>query len=307
MMLIYLSGVERIPLLEVKALVDAYNDKIMGTRGRIVLVERGEFVPRLAFSKMAGEVICKTTRELDLPDYFKVDHTGFAVETWGVKGKESLKMKIRFADKIKGKPNLSNPKEVFDLVIDGDKVWISRRVWENDPKEFMKRDPKARPVFNPTSLKPKLARLLVNLSGIKPGERLLDPFCGVGGILIEASLMGIDATGIEIDKRWADGARKNLDYYRLKANVINADFLEWEDGRFDAIVTDLPYGRSSKLKGDMETFYKNAFKKMEKLSKKLVVMGPMDLSSLLDGWELDEVVKMRVHKSLDRWIHVCSR
>jgi DNA modification methylase len=38
----------------------------------------------------------------------------------------------------------------------------------------------------------------------KPGQSVLDPFCGVGGTLLGASLCGRKATGIEINPRWIE-------------------------------------------------------------------------------------------------------
>ncbi len=310
MILVYLSGLTELAKAEVEELAKAYDDKIINMNDRFAIVEDGKFVGRLAYSKVAGEIICKTSLDLDLPRCFNEDHTGFGVNVWGLKGKESARLKKRFGDKVKGKPNLSNPSEVFDLVVNESDVIVTKRVWAYNPKVFSSRDLKARPVFNPTSLKPKLARLLVNLSGVKPEQTLLDPFCGVGGILIEASILGVKATGVEIDARWARGARQNLAYLGLNARVVNEDFFEVGSdlGKFDTVVTDLPYGRSTRLDGDMTNFYRRAFNKMKELSKRLVVMGPMDLVEELKSseWNVRRKIKMRVHRSLERWIHVCN-
>ena len=54
------------------------------------------------------------------------------------------------------------------------------------------------PAPHPSSLHPRLARAFVNLTGISKGE-LYDPFCGAGGILIEAALCGFIAVGSDID------------------------------------------------------------------------------------------------------------
>lgn len=46
---------------------------------------------------------------------------------------------------------------------------------------------------------PRMARTLVNLSLCGTGATLLDPFCGTGGILIEAEMLGIHTLGSDFD------------------------------------------------------------------------------------------------------------
>ncbi len=45
-------------------------------------------------------------------------------------------------------------------------------------------------------MSPKLARCMVNLTGVKENDLVLDPFCGTGGILIEAGIMGARVIGV---------------------------------------------------------------------------------------------------------------
>lgn len=46
---------------------------------------------------------------------------------------------------------------------------------------------------------PQLARSLLNVAGVKPGDRVLDPMCGRGTTLIEASLLGCAAVGVDMN------------------------------------------------------------------------------------------------------------
>lgn len=82
----------------------------------------------------------------------------------------------------------------------------------------------------------------------KPGQRVLDPFCGVGGTLIGASLCGREATGIDINERWLKIYEQVCREEHLPLQeVIHGDCLEVmadmiERGRiFDFVVTDPPY------------------------------------------------------------------
>ena len=76
---------------------------------------------------------------------------------------------------------------------------------EIDRTCFEERKVQHRPFFSPISLHPKLARVLVNISAIKRDETLLDPFCGTGGILIEAGLIGAKVIGSDIEEKMIEG------------------------------------------------------------------------------------------------------
>ena len=74
-----------------------------------------------------------------------------------------------------------------------------------------RRRPHLKPFFHPGVLMPRMARSLVNLTQTRAGERLLDPFAGTCGILIEACLIGIEGVGIEVQTRLVKGALCNLE------------------------------------------------------------------------------------------------
>lgn len=62
-------------------------------------------------------------------------------------------------------------------------------------------------------LPPKLAQILINLCGpLKPGARLLDPFCGTGVLLQEAYLMGYEPYGTDLSERMVRASEKNLSW-----------------------------------------------------------------------------------------------
>jgi tRNA (guanine10-N2)-dimethyltransferase len=63
-------------------------------------------------------------------------------------------------------------------------------------------------------LPPKLARLMVNLTGAEPGtSTLLDPFCGSGTVLMEAALLGFRSLiGSDIDERAVKDTAINMQW-----------------------------------------------------------------------------------------------
>lgn len=64
-------------------------------------------------------------------------------------------------------------------------------------------------------LPPKLARIMVNLSGTKKGA-LLDPFCGTGVVLQEALMEGFTVNGTDLSDKMVDYSAKNLDWFNKK-------------------------------------------------------------------------------------------
>ena len=107
------------------------------------------------------------------------------------------------------KVNLENPKTLVQLFITKNRAYCGVLIYENR-EDFESRKAHLRPFPHPSSLHPKVARALVNLAGAKENEILLDPFCGTGGLLIEAGLMKIKVIGYDISKMMADGCIENL-------------------------------------------------------------------------------------------------
>ena len=90
------------------------------------------------------------------------------------------------------------------------------------------------------ALRPVAAAAMVRLAGA-PAGRLLDPCCGSGTIVQEALAAGWDAQGSDADQEAVDAARANA----ADAIIQRADALDLPhpDGAFDAVVTNLPFGR----------------------------------------------------------------
>ena len=79
-------------------------------------------------------------------------------------------------------------------------------------ESFVKRDIDRPSVdFDMGVLPQKLARIMCNLTGLKEGI-LWDPFCGSGTVLMEASVLGFDVLGSDIDIRALESAGKNIQW-----------------------------------------------------------------------------------------------
>ncbi len=220
-----------------------------------------------------------------------------------------------------GRPvDLKNPRLIARAFILKDHVYVGQQLWEADPKAFRARHVENRPHSSPVSLEPRFARALVNLARVREGDVVVDPFCGTGGILIEAALLGARPYGGDLDPEMADGARKNLEHFGLAAHVVKADVQAFQERlagldveRVDAVVSDLPYGRSASMHREpMVDLYARAFEATNRLLKPggFAVLGlPNEAAVTAAGRVLPlvEVHKVRAHKSLTRHFAVLRR
>ncbi|QQG48362.1 MAG: hypothetical protein HY247_06340 [archaeon] len=84
--------------------------------------------------------------------------------------------------------------------------------WVPDSASIRARGTRKPTPHSDISLSPRLASVLVNLSGLGPGGVVLDPFCGSGTILMEASLKGLRCLGLDARASRVQDARQNLQW-----------------------------------------------------------------------------------------------
>ncbi len=88
---------------------------------------------------------------------------------------------------------------------------------------------------------PPIARLLMAFAGVGPGDDVLDPTCGSGGLLIEAARMGARVRGLELDPRLASLAGLHLRLSGYTAAVQRADFFSATGELADVVVANPPF------------------------------------------------------------------
>jgi len=217
--------------------------------------------------------------------------------------------------------DLKSPDAIVRAFIDGDYVWVGRQLWSRDPKETEARHVKHRPVGSPVSLPPKTARALINLAGAPRSGVVYDPFCGTGGVILEGASMGLQLIGSDLDIDMVAATKKNLAHYGLSAtDVFQADVGDAPDAlkdrglpRLDAIVTDLPYGRSaSSGKEALGKLYDRAFVAIRDClptGARAVIGLPSDAAARRAQEVLEPVdlFKVWVHRSLTRHFVVLKK
>jgi len=214
------------------------------------------------------------------------------------------------------KVDLENPDLEIRALITDSKIYVGLKLFEINRNQFEDRKVQFRPFFSPITMHPKLARALVNLSSIKRNDILLDPFCGTGGILLEAGLIGAKVIGSDIEEKMIDGCKKTFDFYKVKNyKLYHSDIGEIGNyiDKVDSIVTDLPYGKSTTTKGEkIILLYKRAFESMSKLLKNggraVIGLSNKDLIFLGENYfSIIDKHDFRAHSSLVRYFVIYEK
>eukprot|EP00211_Chloroparvula_japonica_P002350 CAMPEP_0119155152 /NCGR_PEP_ID=MMETSP1310-20130426/51601_1 /TAXON_ID=464262 /ORGANISM="Genus nov. species nov., Strain RCC2339" /LENGTH=438 /DNA_ID=CAMNT_0007147739 /DNA_START=150 /DNA_END=1466 /DNA_ORIENTATION=+ len=132
-----------------------------------------------------------------------------------------------------------------------------------------------RPYIGTTSMDPIVSFLMANLACVSNISYVWDPFIGTGSIAVSCAYFGGRVVGTDIDPRVIRGKKgksviTNFQYYGLTgqldcllAHDVAQPIFTRQEGIFDAIVCDPPYGiragakkigRKRKLRGDPENF-----------------------------------------------------
>lgn len=203
------------------------------------------------------------------------------------------------------------------LILKYNKVLITKSIIEQDKKHFFDNKPHKRPYFHPGSMSPKLALCMVNLAHTHKNDTVLDPFCGTGGILIEAGCLDTKLIGSDIERHMVEGTKLNLSHEGFKDFTIY-----WEDVRkldfeekVDAVAMDPPYGISTTLGGDdTKKLYHEALISIShhlKDNGRICMASPhyIDLYEVIEDTPLEilEQHSIRMHKSLTRIITVLTK
>lgn len=205
------------------------------------------------------------------------------------------------------KVNLENPGVLIRGYIINERIFLGILLAKSNRKEYEERRPSKRKVFHPSSMIPKLARLFVNLSRAEINEFLVDPFCGVGGFLIEASYFIKYCIGIDIDIKMVKGAKENLKFYNIyNVDLINASALKLPLRKLKYVATDTPYGIASSTKGikhdELIRNFLNELSNYKGVSACILTTK----SDINNNFKILLKYSQRVRSSLIRWIYVLT-
>ena len=128
-----------------------------------------------------------------------------------------------------------------------------------------------------TSMHPATAALIAELAKpyLKENAQIMDPFCGVGTLLIERNHL-VAAREMYATDVFGDAitlGRENAAAAKAHINFIHRDFFDFHhEYTFDEVITDLPM-RGKKTREEMDAFYSSFFEKLpEILSPEAIII-----------------------------------
>jgi tRNA (guanine10-N2)-dimethyltransferase len=296
------SHLERCIVVEAKNLDLSRLGRRMAMTHRVVEVA--------AESEPTPEAVAEAAKGLDLPlkTYrIRAKRLGDAAL-----GSDEVERKVGSVLWRRGyKADLKSPDIEIRAMVAKERVFLGREVASADRAGFLARRPHKKPFFHPGTMLPKLSRALVNLAMVKEGERLLDPFSGTAGFLVEAGLVGIRGLGLDVQEEIVLGSKSNLEGLDCTLLVGDAARLPLKDKSIEGAVSDAPYGRSALIQaGSRDELLAGSLAELRRVlvpKRRMIYVDDRPVGGFIEdaGFEILESHAERVHRSLTRHIFVC--
>ena len=309
-----------LPIWEAEALLRCQTKVKLIERDSLVAIlssdaKATDFQNRISLSHFLDEHLASTNfedleEELGKFDFSEYESASIRVKVTESRRKEidanALMKRLGAILAKKTKIRLDNPQLRLRVYV-GSRAHIGKQIAEIDRSQYEKRKNRLLPFTSPVSIHPRIARALINLTAESSRCRILDPFCGTGTFLIEASMMGMDVFGSDLSKKMIAGSKRNLEHLKLSAKLDQRDVgdISISKENFDCIVTDPPYGRSSTTNREpISDLYSRAMKSfsgaLRNGGRVGMIVPDIALLDYRDYFRLAKRASIRVHRSLVR-------
>ncbi|EZQ06934.1 MULTISPECIES: TRM11 family methyltransferase [Acidianus] len=218
---------------------------------------------------------------------------------------------IAYYNEIKKGVIIKKECPILDLLFTDGIIIAGKREEERDSRSLMLHSKK--PYSQSGTMDPYTARTMINLALAR--NSILDPMCGVGSILLEASWIGIRCIGEDIDRVMLKKTKENLDYFSYSCDLVQSSITTMPIRRVDSIVTDPPYGRSVNAREvDFERLYEDLFQYSAEVLPKggrlvFATDAKLDWREKIKEAGLKPIQEhfIYLHKSLSRSIYVVEK
>jgi tRNA (guanine10-N2)-dimethyltransferase len=331
---VYVSGEDiELAKAEVDTLLNQFPENIgVHWQGRLARITSSSnpskyLLQRAALVQMAGTILYESDKIENLTNSFSDDEwmkhistlDEFSVNTLCVGCNNDMTLRLQIEQVLgrhiknvtSAKVNLKAPSIQIQVFIFPEQFLVCKFALSEIRPLLRMRNPGKKTFFHPSMMNSILARVMCNLAGIKPGEVVLDPFCGGGGILCEASYIGAHVVGIDLNWKLLVGAVRNLQEISENYSIIQGDSQHIPINNINRIVTDPPYGRASSTRGNkaielVESMLMNIDSILQTKGESccFCVDSEMKISQTIQdlGLTIGRLLKMRVHRGLLREI-----
>ncbi|MCU4177297.1 TRM11 family SAM-dependent methyltransferase [Carboxylicivirga sp. N1Y90] len=204
---------------------------------------------------------------------------------------------------IEGDPDYVNPTIIYSICY-FENTWYFGVLTKHD-SDWLKHQNK--PCSFSSAINIDIAKTLVSIASKgNSKKRLLDAGCGVGTVMLEACISGIDIEGCDIHWKACKATRENLAHFNYTANVYRSDLKDINTS-YDAAIVDLPYNLFSHS-DDNNTLH--ILESASKLADKLVIVSTLDIKALIKQSGLsisDHCTVEKKGKKFTRNIWVCQK
>jgi tRNA (guanine10-N2)-dimethyltransferase len=202
------------------------------------------------------------------------------------------------------KVDLDNPETLIEFFFVKNKCIVGKKIEKISPNLQEKK------LNHPTCLDTKLARCIINLTGVEKGA-VTDPFCGVGGVLMEAAVIGLKPIGYDISDVMVEASKKNLAHIGFPKIIVERRDSTKLKSKMDYIATDPPYGKNSATK-NIDGLYDAFLKTLHLiLRKRAVIVFPhwSKYKKLIKKHKLRLIGEYRVyvHQSMTRVVVIVEK
>lgn len=117
-------------------------------------------------------------------------------------------------------------RKIIDFVVIrlGEDYWVGVTSYIPDTQQFQLRSNERPVVSADISISSRLAKVLLNIGGVRKGQTVLDPFCGSGTVLSEALLAGAKCIGVDRDPVRIENTKRNLEWLSKTAGISNQSY-----------------------------------------------------------------------------------
>lgn len=235
-------------------------------------------IPNLTTVEKDANIACSTIMKSGLLDLLKATHKEdhgfhFRIE---IRSKMPLNEKSNYAKKLASGLELSSGRKLINSTSNYE---IELRLIENKLGTFnvlLKLNTLSDDRFSyrsqsiAASIRPTSAAQLVALAKdyMVADAQVLDPFCGVGTMLIERQMLvkGNTSYGIDFYSPAIDKARVNTENAEQIIHFVNRNFFDFtHEYKFDEIFTNMPFTTGHKSEEEIEELYEAFFPKAKEV------------------------------------------